>query len=884
MSYHMHEKVYKENLTLINGIKFTFREIDILACILHIRGDKKIADICNITTATVSTHINNIKNKIGANSKDQIIDFIEKSTFSQIFNKYYIILRVKSHFEKALLAIAKQINTKPITIYCDSNIHIDPALYKMITEHLAIANIKLSPSTTEANTIDLQSIKEESYYLNFFALLSQIINEAKIHPIYLEFKSKYQILTSAYEEPILTEAHETSSPVHLIKHTNKKHIFALVLLVLSVIYYLTNFFPSLQLSHQPNVAWEAPKQDHVFVPRAALLKQLNNQLHPKLSVVVCTGLGGVGKTQLALEYLHNTTHHYSLKAWFEAENVGELYTKYVQFAKAHGYNTSPHTREQIITFVKQWLTDNPGWLIVYNNANNYDEIAPFLPERGGHIILTTRTREWPSNFKILPIDVMTEKEAINTIAILSQRDISKERQPMKELSELLGYLPLALAQASAYIKHNNISVQEYLNIYKQNELQLLESDLFPAGGKHDPITVTWNITLDAITREAVINNQSPIAIELLTVCAYLSPDKISRQLMLAWLKKTHPNIVDPELVLNNSLGLLWKYSMINYNYNEYVSIHRLVQKVICQHNLQQTIVKKKTLYAPFDLQWFTSLLQFFIEHENEFKLSTSFPQLIKVRDQFKQLFNNQYNDTMAELDLSMVAVYFYQEKYDEYFARLNEVNEYLKTQTKADYLKCRILYFYSAYYRQMGDYKKAEEMINKALDKVNHLKIDSSLPSHKQKGLKAMVLYNKANLTFAKNKKLPLEKRDQKSLQNALDTLKEGISLFNPEKDSRNLLRSIGLRGRVLALMDNGDQILQEFAQHHQFMETTADDRTKMLFYITYSDAYFIKKDFTHAKSYINKAKSLAQKLELTKEMESIIQKEQNIDEAQASL
>ncbi|WP_342271821.1 hypothetical protein [Candidatus Tisiphia endosymbiont of Parasteatoda lunata] len=70
-------------------------------------------------------------------------------------------------------------------------------------------------------------------------------------------------------------------------------------------------------------------------------------------------------------------------------------------------------------YIKQWLIDNPGWLLVYDNVNNYREIEPFLPEAGGHVILTTRQRYWSTKFSILPVNIMTEEEAIKTIKTLT---------------------------------------------------------------------------------------------------------------------------------------------------------------------------------------------------------------------------------------------------------------------------------------------------------------------------------------------------------------------------------------------------------------------------------------------------------------------------------
>lgn len=887
-SYAQQEQLYKDYLATIKGVKFTFREIDIIACIISNRGDKKIADICGISPATVSTHTHNIMVKTGCNAKDQIIDWIESSSVLKIIKEYYLTLLIKSNFEKTLRKIANHINKNSINCYCESTAEsINPLLYHSIKKHLQLANIVLL-NTKSDPIANLNSIKAESYYQDFFQLLFQLINNEKLNQIYSEFKDECEIIEN-YRDKIDTQikpAIESSKVINEGKNITRSSLIYIMISLLFILFvYKYNFTDNqaIEESKSNSIIWDLPRQDHRLIKRAYLLKILDEQLNSKQSVdqlivSVCVGLGGIGKTQLALDYLYNST--YNLKAWFAAENIDNLYIKYTEFAKSLGYRSTNYTKEGAIDYINRYLSENPGWILVFDNVSNYNEIMPFLPVSKGRVILTTRQREWPENFSILPIDIMTEEEALKTIGTLSQRNIDKEKRAAKELIDALGRLPLALAQAAAYIKQTHISITDYLNIYQQNEIKLLESNILPTGVKHDPVAITWNISLDAIVKESIVKNNFPIAIELLTVCAYLSPDKISRKVLLAWLKSSYPNLALPELVLNHDLGLLWKYSMINYNDDENISIHRLVQ-IVSQHKLHQIIADDKSLYTTLNLKWFESLLRFFIEHENEFKLSTSFPQLIKVKNQFKELFKGQYNEIMARLDLSVVSVYFFQERYEDYFKTLNEVNEYVQKNPGLDFIKCKLLYYYSAYYRQKGDYDKAENFINQALDNFKNIKIGKAISNYELKKLKSRILYNKANLTFVINKKRELINRDQKQLKIALKLLQEAIELLDPAKESRDWLRSIELQGRLLALTNNGNKILEIFAKCHTLIETEADDRTKMLFYLTYSDAYLINKDFVKALEYCTKAKLIARNLGIEKELKNIGTKENAILEAQ---
>ena len=186
--YNYHEQLYKKYLTTIKGVQFTFREIDIIACILNNRGEKKIALICGISPTTVSTHARNIMTKLGCNSKDQIIDFIEQSGLLKIFKEYYLHLLIKSYFEAALTKVASLINKEPMHCYYLRDKAIkSPALYTTITNHLKLANIKLLDNKDLAPQIDLLSIRQESYYQDFFQILLKLITNDKMKAIYSNF-------------------------------------------------------------------------------------------------------------------------------------------------------------------------------------------------------------------------------------------------------------------------------------------------------------------------------------------------------------------------------------------------------------------------------------------------------------------------------------------------------------------------------------------------------------------------------------------------------------------------------------------------------------------------------------------------------------------------
>ena len=195
----------------------------------------------------------------------------------------------------------------------------------------------------------------------------------------------------------------------------------------------------------------------------------------------------------------------------------------------------------------------------------------------------------------MPIDVMELDEAV----LLLEKIIGRKDAQIGGLAEILGRFPLALAQAGAYIKRTGIPLQEYLSIYKQQSVQLLEDRKMPSGDKHLPVAVTWEISLRAIAEE---NSR---AIELLNFCYYLNNIDIPRSLLMQALLDTTkpPNPME----FQGTLEPLLRYSMLTaIPGKDTVATHPLVQEVgrwkVCS-STQKILIKLyqaiRTLY-PWD--------------------------------------------------------------------------------------------------------------------------------------------------------------------------------------------------------------------------------------------------------------------------------------------
>ena len=285
------------------------------------------------------------------------------------------------------------------------------------------------------------------------------------------------------------------------------------------------------------------------------------------------GMGGMGKTELARYYYLNPPRPYTLRAWFNAESLDQLYASYLELAKENGitYPENMSILEKAI-LVRKWLGQQKDCLLVYDNVPGAKHLEGLLPEEGKHhILITSRNEvEWPAHQK-LDIDVMEEQEAIDLICKIT--GCSKEHPKLSELVNKLGRLPLALAQAGAYIAEKKTSIEDYLVRYHKYQEILLSDKKLVRNPKHEPVWITFDMNFKALEEAC------PSAISTLQQASLLAASDIPEALLKSMVEGNKDNPAD--LLWDDIKRHIGRYSLMRIDSeSKKLSMHRLVQDIL----------------------------------------------------------------------------------------------------------------------------------------------------------------------------------------------------------------------------------------------------------------------------------------------------------------
>jgi NB-ARC domain len=218
---------------------------------------------------------------------------------------------------------------------------------------------------------------------------------------------------------------------------------------------------ALRQSRAP-VIWEnVPQRNKNFTGRAALLDVLRSRLTGSATVVLphaLHGLGGVGKTQLAVEYAYRHQDSYDVVLWVPADQESLVPSTLAVLAPRLGIDGIPRNRvDEAAAAVLNALRRGepyPRWLLVFDNADQPEKIRQFVPGGPGHVLVTSRNRAWAEVVDTVDVDVFSRAESLE---FLSRRVPEIDAADAGRLAEELGDLPLALDQAAALLGEGTMS-------------------------------------------------------------------------------------------------------------------------------------------------------------------------------------------------------------------------------------------------------------------------------------------------------------------------------------------------------------------------------------------------------------------------------------------
>lgn len=339
-------------------------------------------------------------------------------------------------------------------------------------------------------------------------------------------------------------------------------------------------FPRRQPDDPPLVFGNVPPRNPNFTGRDELLDQLTKRLSSGTTAVLPSalhGLGGIGKTQMAAEYIYRHLQDYDLVWWIDAAHTTQIRAGLTELAGILGLHGASEASVAVPAVIEALRTGRPfrRWLLVFDAAESPDTVLPFFPRNGpGEILITSRNSDWAGIARPLELAVFKREESVE---LLGRRGPEIDPADAEELAEKLGDLPLAVEQAAAWRAVTGMPVQEYLRLFDESVEEILDTASAP--DNEVSVAAAWNVSFEEL------KTRNPAAHQILHICAFFSPEPISRDLLTGVNRVS----ISPELdaALRDPIKLarairdINRYGLAKIDHgNNTLQLHRLVQLVL----------------------------------------------------------------------------------------------------------------------------------------------------------------------------------------------------------------------------------------------------------------------------------------------------------------
>ncbi|GAA2823084.1 FxSxx-COOH system tetratricopeptide repeat protein [Nonomuraea rubra] len=317
-----------------------------------------------------------------------------------------------------------------------------------------------------------------------------------------------------------------------------------------------------------------------FTGREDLLNRLRTGIGDNVTAVVphtLHGLGGSGKTQLAIEYAYRFRDSYDVVWWVPADQPGLVRATLAQLAPQLGVPDAITAGiEDAANAVLEALRRGDPyarWLLIFDNADQPEDFAELIPPGPGDVLVTSRNPRWAGVYETIAVDVFPRKESME---FLAKRMSSVTIEESDKLAEALGDLPLALEQAAALQVETGMPAQEYLRLFEQQASSLLKE------GK--PPEYPWSMTTAWRLSVTKLREHLPQAMELLRTCAFFGPEPIPRDAfrpVKGPVRREVADLLANPIQLSKAIATLARYALVRIDPDERtLQVHRLIQALL----------------------------------------------------------------------------------------------------------------------------------------------------------------------------------------------------------------------------------------------------------------------------------------------------------------
>lgn len=324
----------------------------------------------------------------------------------------------------------------------------------------------------------------------------------------------------------------------------------------------------------PPVWGNVPARNPGFTGRDQMLTDVRAALLDGGRAVVqaLAGMGGVGKTQLAAEYAHRFASDYDIVWWIAAEQASLLGEQVATLAEELGCSELGAGLLKTRWAVLRELRGRDRWLLVFDNAEDPEDIAPWLPGGAGHVLITSRAHQWTEIAVPVEIDVLARGESV---AMLRNRVLGLAETDADQVAEVLGDLPLAIAQAASYLAETGTPAGQYADLVGTRAAQLMQ-ECRPS---------SYQDSLAAVTVLALerLRDDDPAAAELAKVFAFLAPEPVP----IDWFPTAAARLA-PVLAKRATNPVAWRQVLASLSRS---ALARVDTNGLVMHRLTQAILR-----------------------------------------------------------------------------------------------------------------------------------------------------------------------------------------------------------------------------------------------------------------------------------------------------